>query len=63
MRVITSGETPMVAALACVFGTDQSPRLYRSSMVMLSAWMQRHFRPISSLTRSPVHTLTESIVA
>jgi len=46
-----------------VFGTDQSPRLYRSSIVMLSAWMQRHFRPIRSLTRSTVDTLTESIVA
>ena len=48
---------------ALVFGLDQSPRQYRSSTVMLSAWMQRHFRPISSLTRNPVHTLTESIVA
>ena len=30
---------------------------------MLSAWMHRHFRPINSLTRSPVHTLTNSMVA
>jgi hypothetical protein len=37
MRSITSGETPMVAALASVFGFDQSPRQYLSSTVMLSA--------------------------
>jgi hypothetical protein len=37
MRAITSGETPIVAAEALVFGVDQSPRKYLSSTVILSA--------------------------
>ena len=56
MRAITCGATPIVAAEALVLGVDQSPRQNRSSTVMLSAWMQRHFSPINSETRNPVHT-------
>ena len=48
---------------AVVLGVDQSPRQNRSSTVMLSAWMHRHFNPITSETRNPVQTLTNSIDA
>ena len=58
MRAIICGATPIVAAEARVLGVDQSPRQNRSSTVMLSAWIHRHFSPINSDTRNPVHTLT-----
>src|SRR5579864_7214807 len=63
MRVITCGETPIVAALASDFGCDQSPRQYRSSMEMESRLMHLQRRPINSETRRPVHTATYSMLA
>ena len=54
---------PIVAALAWVFGTDQSPREKRSSIVIESGPIHRHFRAINSLTLSPVQTAVKIIVA
>ena len=42
------------AALALVFGVDQSPRVNRSSIVIESECIHCHFSAITSLTLRPV---------
>ena len=58
-----TASTPMVALLASLFGASQSPRQQRSSIVSESAPTSSHFSPISSLTRSPVQTATNTMLA